>query len=55
MAKRRFGIRKVIVNVWSGFPYLNFENIQLNPLKREYDSMDKLDYLILSNYSRMHL
>lgn len=34
MAKRRFGIRKVIVNVWSGFPYLNFENIQLNPLKK---------------------
>lgn len=34
MAKRRFSIRKVIVNVWSGLPYLNFENIQLNPLKK---------------------
>ena len=34
MAKRRLGIRKVIVNVWSGFPYLNFENIQLNPSKK---------------------
>jgi DNA-binding Lrp family transcriptional regulator len=32
-ARRRFGIRKVIVNVWSGLPHMTFENIDLNPKK----------------------
>jgi DNA-binding Lrp family transcriptional regulator len=32
--RRRFGIRKVIVNVWSGIPYMNFENINLIPTKK---------------------
>jgi Lrp/AsnC family transcriptional regulator, regulator for asnA, asnC and gidA len=32
--RKRFGIRKVIVNVWSGIPHLTFENIDLNPLKK---------------------
>jgi DNA-binding Lrp family transcriptional regulator len=27
MVKRRFGIRKVVVNVWSGVPYMDFANI----------------------------
>ncbi len=33
--RRMFGIRKVIVSVWSGIPFFNFENIDLNPTKRE--------------------
>jgi Lrp/AsnC family transcriptional regulator, regulator for asnA, asnC and gidA len=32
--RKRFGIRKVMVNVWSGVPYMTFENIDLNPLKK---------------------
>ena len=32
--KRRFGIRKVIANVWSGIPYFNFENLDLNPTEK---------------------
>lgn len=28
--RRRFNIRKITVNVWSGIPHNNFENIQLN-------------------------
>lgn len=32
--RRRFGIRKVIVNVWSGLPILNYENLDLNPTKK---------------------
>jgi Lrp/AsnC family transcriptional regulator for asnA, asnC and gidA len=32
--RRRFGVRKVIINVWSGLPNMNFENIDLMP-KRE--------------------
>ncbi len=32
--RKRFGIRKVIVNVWSGIPHITFENIDLNPLKK---------------------
>ncbi len=32
--RRLFGIRKVIVSVWSGIPFFNFENIDLNPMKR---------------------
>ncbi len=32
--RKRFGIRKVIVNVWSGIPYLTLENIDLNPIKK---------------------
>jgi DNA-binding Lrp family transcriptional regulator len=35
MIRRRFGVRKVIVNVWSGIPHLNYANIDLTPLKRE--------------------
>jgi Lrp/AsnC family transcriptional regulator for asnA, asnC and gidA len=31
MVKRLLGIRKVVVSVWSGTPYLNFENIILTP------------------------
>jgi DNA-binding Lrp family transcriptional regulator len=31
--RRRFGVRKVIVNVWSGLPYLNYNNLDLAPLK----------------------
>jgi DNA-binding Lrp family transcriptional regulator len=33
--RRRFGVRKVIVNVWSGMPHLNYSNIDLTPLKKE--------------------
>jgi DNA-binding Lrp family transcriptional regulator len=33
VVRRRFGVRKVIVNVYSKFPILSFENIDLNPLK----------------------
>lgn len=32
--RRRFGIRKVIVNVWSNIPHMVFENIDLNPKKK---------------------
>jgi len=32
--RKRFGIRKVIVNVWSGIPHLTLENIDLNPMKK---------------------
>lgn len=32
--RRRFGVKRVIVNVWSGIPYLNFENIDLNPNRK---------------------
>ncbi len=35
VVRRRFGVRKVIVNVYSKLPILSFENIDLNPLKRE--------------------
>ncbi len=31
--RRRFGIRKVVVNVWSGVPNITFENIDLRPEK----------------------
>ncbi|MGD6851019.1 MAG: Lrp/AsnC family transcriptional regulator [Candidatus Bathyarchaeia archaeon] len=34
LVRRRFGVRKVIVNVYSKIPTLSFENIDLNPLKR---------------------
>lgn len=33
--KRKFGLRKVSINVWSGLPQLNFNNIDLQPLKDE--------------------
>lgn len=33
--RRRFGVRKVIVNVWSGLPYMNYNNLDLAPLKDE--------------------
>ena len=29
--RRRFGVRKVTVNVWSGQPHLAYENIDLQP------------------------
>ena len=35
MIRRRFGVRKVIVNVWSGMPYLNYSNIDLTPLGKD--------------------
>lgn len=35
MIRRKFGVRKVIVNVWSGIPHLNYSNIDLTPLKKE--------------------
>lgn len=35
MIRRRFGVRKVIVNVWSGMPHLNYSNIDLTPLKEK--------------------
>ena len=34
MIRKIDGVRKVIVLVWSGIPYLNFENIDLNPSKK---------------------
>jgi Lrp/AsnC family transcriptional regulator for asnA, asnC and gidA len=33
--RRRFGVRKVIVNVWSGIPYPSYGNIDFTPLKEE--------------------
>ena len=35
MVRRRFGIRKVTVSVWSGLPFMNYENIDLRPRKEE--------------------
>lgn len=34
-ARRRFGIQKIIVNLWSGKPHMNFENIDLTPLQKK--------------------
>jgi Lrp/AsnC family transcriptional regulator for asnA, asnC and gidA len=34
VVRRRFGIRKVSVNVWSGIPCSNFNNVDLKPLKK---------------------
>jgi Lrp/AsnC family transcriptional regulator for asnA, asnC and gidA len=34
IVRKRFGIRKVTVNVWSGIPYSTFENIDLNTTKK---------------------
>jgi Lrp/AsnC family transcriptional regulator for asnA, asnC and gidA len=31
--KKRFGVRKVIINIWSGMPHLNYNNVDLTPLK----------------------
>jgi Lrp/AsnC family transcriptional regulator, regulator for asnA, asnC and gidA len=28
--RRRFSIKKLTVNVWSGIPHINFENVELN-------------------------
>ena len=33
--RTRFGIRKINVNLWSNPPFLNFNNIDLKPLKME--------------------
>lgn len=33
MVRKRFGIKKVVVNVWSGFPCMSFNNIDLQPNK----------------------
>jgi DNA-binding Lrp family transcriptional regulator len=33
--RRRFGVRRVIVNVWSGIPYPSYGNIDFTPLKEE--------------------
>jgi DNA-binding Lrp family transcriptional regulator len=35
VVRRRFGVRKIIVNVWSNFPHSIFQNIDLNPLKKD--------------------
>lgn len=35
MVRRRFGIRKVTVTVWSGLPFMNYENIDLRPRREE--------------------
>ena len=35
MVRRRFGIRKVVVNVWSGIPCMDFHNIDLQPYKEK--------------------
>ncbi len=32
--RKKFGIEKIAVNIWSGLPQLNFENIDLNPIKK---------------------
>jgi len=32
--RKRFGIEKIVVNVWTGMPHMNFENIDLNPNKK---------------------
>jgi hypothetical protein len=32
--RRRFGIRKVIVNVWANIPHMTFENLDLIPTKQ---------------------
>jgi Lrp/AsnC family transcriptional regulator for asnA, asnC and gidA len=32
--RKRFGIEKIVVNIWSGMPHMNFENIDLNPIKK---------------------
>jgi DNA-binding Lrp family transcriptional regulator len=32
--RKRFGIDKIVVNVWTGIPHMNFENIDLNPIKK---------------------
>ena len=33
--RRRFGVRRVIVNVWSGIPYPNYSNVDLTPLRKD--------------------
>jgi DNA-binding Lrp family transcriptional regulator len=33
--RKRFGIEKIVVNIWSGIPHICFENIDLNPTKRQ--------------------
>jgi Lrp/AsnC family transcriptional regulator for asnA, asnC and gidA len=35
--KKQFGIRKVVVNVWSGRPHRTYENIDLKPQKKGLD------------------
>ncbi len=35
--RRRFGVRKVTVNVWAGRPCFTYENIDLQPTKGEKD------------------
>jgi hypothetical protein len=32
--RKRFGIEKMVVNIWTGIPHLNFENIDLNPTEK---------------------
>ncbi|MGD0450088.1 MAG: Lrp/AsnC family transcriptional regulator [Candidatus Bathyarchaeia archaeon] len=32
--RKKFGIEKIAVNIWSGIPQMNFENIDLNPIKK---------------------
>jgi DNA-binding Lrp family transcriptional regulator len=35
MLRMRFGIRKIIVNVWSNIPHVNYGNIVLNPMEKD--------------------
>ena len=32
--RKRFGIEKIVVNVWAGIPHMNFENIDLHPIEK---------------------
>lgn len=32
--RKKFGIEKISVNLWSGIPQMNFENIDLKPIKK---------------------
>ncbi|XHH09429.1 MAG: Lrp/AsnC family transcriptional regulator [Candidatus Bathyarchaeia archaeon] len=33
--KETFAVRKITLNVWSGVPQLNFENVNLQPIRRK--------------------
>ena len=35
--RHRFGIRKVILNVWANIPHMTFENLDLTPYKNRED------------------
>ena len=33
----KYGVKKVMVNVWSGYPNFNFQNIDLQPTKKGWE------------------